>query len=306
MVKINVMIEFLKSVTIFKDLEEPELGKLLRLARKKNFTKGETVFQENDFGRTIYVVFTGLFQLTIAGRKICDYRERDVFGEFALINENLRSGKVTAMDDGTLLEIKGSDIISPQKLDPASSLSIIRELARKVTSYLHPQYMVKTMELIHSGENERIEFKSSLRYNYYTQKFGREIEHAALKTIAAFLNSKGGTLLIGVNDKGEIKGIEADKFENEDKTLLHLTKLISDRIGSNLNSFVRASVEDHDGKKILRIDVDPSTMPAYLKDSNNEYLYIRTGPSTTELKASEIFLYVYTRFFALLANKEKT
>lgn len=57
-------------------------------------------------------------------------------------------------------------------------------------------------ELIHRGESERLEFKSTLRWNLHTDSKDKRIEHAVLKTIAAFLNTQGGTLLIGVEDDG--------------------------------------------------------------------------------------------------------
>jgi len=41
------------------------------------------------------------------------------------------------------------------------------------------------------------------------------VTYAVLKTIAAFLNTEGGDLIIGVNDGREVVGIEQDQFENE-------------------------------------------------------------------------------------------
>ncbi len=51
------------------------------------------------------------------------------------------------------------------------------------------------------------------------------------EVVQTFLNSKGGgTLLVGVTDDGDVLGIEADSFANEDKMYLHLNNLIKDRI----------------------------------------------------------------------------
>ena len=66
------------------------------------------------------------------------------------------------------------------------------------------------MRLIKRGENEKIEFKSTLRINLHTKEQDKKVENSVLKTIVAFLNSEGGTLLIGVSDCGEIIGIEKD------------------------------------------------------------------------------------------------
>lgn len=292
------MKDFLSTVSIFAGLPDEELQRIVPLALEKEHHAGDVVFNENDTGKTIFVVSSGVFALFMGGQKERTFKPGDVFGELALINDNLRSGRVVTVEDGKLLEILGSDLVNPDRISPASSLKIIRMLARQVTSYLKSQSFTRSPELIQIGENDRVEFKSSLRFNRYTKKFGREIEHAALKSIAAFLNSKGGTLFIGVADNGDITGIEDDGFENDDKALLHLTALINERIGNNLNQFVRAGMEEIEGKKIMRVDVTPSTLPAYLKNNNEEHLYIRTGPATTDLKPSEIFLYVYNRFIS--------
>ena len=53
-------------------------------------------------------------------------------------------------------------------------------------------------KLIHEGESEKLEFKSS---------FDRE----AIETLVAFANSSGGTMLVGVQDNGVICGVTIGK-----------------------------------------------------------------------------------------------
>jgi len=300
------MIQFLQKVSLFKGLPDDELLKISTILKTRKYRKDEVVFKENDTGKTVYIVQSGIFRLFMGGQKVIDFYPGDFFGELALINENLRSGEVTSLEDGELLEARGKELVENSELMPETSLNIIRALARRVTSYLRPQKFIRTSELIHMGESDLLEFKSSLRYNHYTKKYGKEIEHAALKSIAAFLNTKGGTLLIGVADDGNVPGIDDDKFENDDKALLHLSRLVSDRISNTHNAFLKAAVENEGDKKIIRVDVQPSTIPAYLRDGNEEHLYIRTGPATVDLRASEIFLYVYNRFFIDLAKKDQS
>jgi hypothetical protein len=81
-----------------------------------------------------------------------------------------------------------------------------------------------------------------------------------------------------VDDQKNATGIDADKFENDDKALLHLTTLVKERLGTHFMQFVNCSVEPIDSIKILRIDVLPANMPAYLTNNNEEYFYIRMGP----------------------------
>jgi predicted HTH transcriptional regulator len=66
-------------------------------------------------------------------------------------------------------------------------------------------------ELIKRGESKSLEFKSTLRWSLKeNRRDDKGVTHAALKTIAAFLNTEGGDLLIGVADDGSIVGIERD------------------------------------------------------------------------------------------------
>lgn len=99
-------------------------------------------------------------------------------------------------------------------------------MGKRVTNYLRSIQQTSTQELILKGENERVEFKSTLRWNLRAEKKDKAITHASLKTIAAFLNTDGGILLIGVADEGTLLGLNNDKFENEDKLLLFLTNTI--------------------------------------------------------------------------------
>ncbi|MBL9160689.1 MAG: putative DNA binding domain-containing protein [Verrucomicrobiales bacterium] len=152
--------------------------------------------------------------------------------------------------------------------------------------------------LIAKGESSFVEFKSTLRVNLHTKEADPKIELSVLKTIAAFLNSKGGgTLIIGVDDNGTALGLEADNFKNEDKMALHFQNLIKDRIGIEHAAHIIPAFEDFAGKRVLRIDCSPSHEPAYVKNGNVETFFIRTGPSTNELPTSKIHAYIKQRFY---------
>lgn len=123
------------------------------------------------------------------------------------------------------------------------------------------------------------------------------MEHAVLKTIAAFLNSKeGGTLVIGVNDEGVALGVETDKFPNEDKMNLHLSNLIKARLGASSMLNIKPHFESFRAKRVLVVDCAPSGVPVYLKDGKEEEFFIRAGASTAPLPPSEMNNYIKQRF----------
>lgn len=151
--------------------------------------------------------------------------------------------------------------------------------------------------LIAEGEGDSIEFKSTLRWDLRANKPNPAIERASLKTIAAFLNSSGGVLLIGVRDDGSIEGIESDKLANEDKFLLHLWMLIRNCIGKDFTPYIRTQLEKIDDKTVCMVSCAPAERPVFLKQPNfDEEMYIRVGPSSNAMTISEALRYTQDHF----------
>ena len=51
--------------------------------------------------------------------------------------------------------------------------------------------------MINQGETHHVEFKTTLRYDIHEQKVNKKLEEVILKTIAAFSNGRGGSLIMG-------------------------------------------------------------------------------------------------------------
>jgi hypothetical protein len=152
-------------------------------------------------------------------------------------------------------------------------------------------------ELIRAGESFTLEFKTSLRMNIVTQKKDPVIEHATLKTIAAFLNSSGGVLMIGVRDDTFIAGIETDEFESTDKFLLHFWNLIKSSIGSEITPFIASEMENVSDKTVCIVRCRPCTVPVFLRQKGfPEEFYIRVGPSSTALGLSDTLRFIRDKF----------
>ena len=111
--------------------------------------------------------------------------------------------------------------------------------------------------LINKGESDRVEFKSTLRWNLKKERSEKGIEKAWLKSVVAFLNTDGGVLLIGVGDDGDILGTGVDQFENDDKYLLHVNNCIQQYIGLECRSFIRFHLVEVDDNNVLLIECQP-------------------------------------------------
>lgn len=152
-------------------------------------------------------------------------------------------------------------------------------------------------KLIIEGESNTVEFKSTLRFNIKSQQNDEEIEHAWLKTIAAFLNTLGGHLLVGINDEGGLLDLKLDNFTSYDTLLQFVGSKIENQIGPQFIPFIKYEIEEIDGKHLLVFTVVKSTRPVFLKKGKTEELfYVRTGNASKNLKDAKLVEYVTNNF----------
>ncbi len=153
--------------------------------------------------------------------------------------------------------------------------------------------------IIDNGENEKVEFKSSLRHDYVKGEMNKDLEKVFLKTIAGFLNAKGGTLLIGVDDDGRILGLKIDystlKKKNRDGFELKLMQLISTQIGTEFCAMAHISFHQLKEKDVCQIEVTPTATPAFVTVNGKPVFYLRTGNSTRALTVQEAVNYINFR-----------
>ena len=149
------------------------------------------------------------------------------------------------------------------------------------------------LSLIRKGEGKRIEFKQTFSKNIRTKQKDKEIEKSSLKNIVGFLNTEGGTLLIGVSDEGFVTGIENDFFITNDKYLLHFKNLINSKIGSEFYPLIDYDIFSVLDRKVLKVDCKASTEPCFYED--NEF-YVRTNPATDRLEGRRQMEYIKSRF----------
>ncbi len=159
-------------------------------------------------------------------------------------------------------------------------------------------------ELIKQGESKTLEFKSTLRWNLKEdRKDDRHVTHAALKTIAAFLNTEGGDLLLGVADDGTVVGIEPDRLDNDDKFMLHLAQVVRNGLSARAGTCIDPKVQIVDGKGVCVVSCQRSPEPVLLRWKGVEAaeggdFFVRSGPGTVKLSEEDAKAYVRTRFGA--------
>ena len=124
-------------------------------------------------------------------------------------------------------------------------------------------------ELIKAGESVNVEFKATARWNVKGKLKDPRLEHVIVKTVAAFMNNEGGTLLIGVSDSGEVLGLQDDyqtlNKPNRDGYELFLGDLFKTCLSGAANTLVRTSFATVRGQDVCRLDVAASGRPVFAR-----------------------------------------
>lgn len=151
-------------------------------------------------------------------------------------------------------------------------------------------------ELVKNDESISLEYKSSARWDYNKNQVNKDLEKAIVKTIAGFLNTEGGTLVIGMDDKKRVLGIENDagtlSKRSEDGYRQYITALVTSYLGVELSSFIKISFEKYNEKELCLLDVVESPYPVFVREKEDREFYIRTANSTRQLNAEEVYKYI--------------
>ena len=201
------MVNQISQHPVFSTLSDGAKIQLRQVVHCVTVEKNKTLFSIGQEPNFIYYVVNGIMELYFPNNTKVHLEAGELIGEIGVLNGDFRLGSLVAIEDCMLIGIYGSRLFDPKYIEPSISLQIIRILGKRVTNYLRSIQQTSTQELILKGENERVEFKSTLRWNLRAEKKDKAITHASLKTIAAFLNTDGGILLIGVADEGTLLGL---------------------------------------------------------------------------------------------------
>jgi len=151
-------------------------------------------------------------------------------------------------------------------------------------------------KLIAGGESNFVEFKSTLRYCLRQESPQKYIEFSIMKAVNALLNSEGGTLIVGVDDAGEVLGLENDlsSFGNKGKDgfLLHFDNMISSYLGKEYAADISGRFEVLEKQDIFVVEVSASNKPVFIDKDGAKLFFVRHSASSQPHDMSEAFEYI--------------
>lgn len=191
------------------------------------------------------------------------------------------------------------------------ALLVVNELQK--TASISSQADIKEI-ISKNAEDSFFEFKSTFRWDVKENRINKELEIVVLKSIASFSNSKGGNLLIGVEDNGNVLGLDLDcatlKGGNatRDEFELHLRNKLENIFGITFTTnqleiiFPIINTSNNEQKEICHVKILQGEKPVFIEkvDKNGvkrEVFFIRSGNSSKEIeKMSVFFEYAQSRF----------
>ncbi len=157
---------------------------------------------------------------------------------------------------------------------------------------------------IGAQESTTVEFKSSLFYRAGTSAFDEAQMDVITKTIASMMNMEGGSLYIGVNDRGQASNSIKDEFgylnlnppypNNVYPTNLDgYKRFILDWVSKNLGNFATTllsfEIAQYLDLLVCRIDIKKSKVPVWFK---HDALYVRADASSRQLRGNDITSFI--------------
>ncbi len=179
--------------------------------------------------------------------------------------------------------------------------------------------------MISAGESDRVEFKlqslwsadltkeeifssESAEVRKYRTNASRLI---IARSIAGFLNSNGGDLIVGIREDRILNNIQVVGIEDDYSKLLEndrnpdgyrrmlvdavIRKYIPD-VYDTASRFIHISFPAVSGKTLCHIHISPSEKPVFVDTGNEEHFFVRIDASTRSISGKTLTHYILTRF----------
>lgn len=216
-------------------------------------------------------------------------------------------------EEGIMVRLKNGDIGRVKNL-------ILKEPEQ------NEKYALEIKKIIEKGENLHTEFKTAVLWSVdfnpvqiketkslEVREYGQRASKIVIaKSVAAFLNSDGGNLIVGVKEnkqeeKFEIIGINSDMKKTQQEGIDGYKRMLMDeifrsyfpfKIYNHLDSYISFDFVKIDDKIVCRIKVKKSDFRVFLKLNNKEVFMIRINSENRTLDGEKLVDYCIRRWGA--------
>jgi CRP/FNR family transcriptional regulator, cyclic AMP receptor protein len=160
---------------LFAELGKDEMARIAAYARCLRKERGEFVYMPGDCADLVYILRRGRVKLSVlsgSGKEVAIdlIQSGEIFGEFALIDESVRSNMTQALDDVSLWVFNKRDFTHLLLTRPKLALSYIRlvgarrrRMEKKLSDITSKAVSARACELLHELATGVPEFESAAR-----------------------------------------------------------------------------------------------------------------------------------------------
>ncbi len=130
--QIEKRIAILRQVSIFSEVDEKILWQLASMLGNFSVVEGETVFCKGDVGNAMYIIVHGKVKIHDGDYVFTTLADEDVFGEYSLIDNKLRSASVTALEETELLRFDQVNFYQLLDANAEFSRGVLRSMVKRL------------------------------------------------------------------------------------------------------------------------------------------------------------------------------
>jgi len=235
---------------------------------------------------------------------------------FVELKSSINSPEYLSMEFQTAQKDFEDEVIKPlfEKITPSVDMNIDED-----------KFILEFKKYIDGGETGYTEFKSSALWSKHlnseqindstsneVRNFGKGAsKYIIARSIASFLNTDGGNLIIGIKENketgnDEIIGITSEFDELPDKSIDGYRRMLiddvvrkyfEDDIYNNATKYVKMTFPEIEGKTLCWLQIKKADKRVFVKTKKNgDMFFIRTDAETREITGQELVDYCETRF----------
>ncbi|HSE40328.1 MAG TPA: cyclic nucleotide-binding domain-containing protein [Acidobacteriota bacterium] len=130
---------FLQDIDFFEFTQTEDLAYIASITEEVRIKAGSIIYKEGESSDSMYLVLEGRVRLHRGGNEIMVAQSKDIFGTWALFDDEPRVATAVTLDDTTLLRISKEDFLDLLSDHTNITESVFKSLVKKIRSLIREE-----------------------------------------------------------------------------------------------------------------------------------------------------------------------
>ncbi len=127
---------FLQDIDIFEFTSTEDLSYIAAITDEVEFQADELIFEEGEISDAMYMVIEGKVRLTRGSQEVMVAQQKDVFGTWALFDDEPRVATAKTLENSRLLHIDKEDFIDLLADHVAITQSVLKTMVKRLRNLM--------------------------------------------------------------------------------------------------------------------------------------------------------------------------